>query len=77
MNQIDPYLQAARLRTLPLSLSSTIVGNAMAYYFGVFHLSIFLMTLGVVILLQILSNYANDLGDSEKGTAAYVRGNVV
>jgi len=68
MNQIDPYLQAARLRTLPLSLSSTIVGNAMAYYFGVFHLSIFLMTLGVVILLQILSNYANDLGDSEKGT---------
>ena len=68
MNQIDPYLQAARLRTLPLSLSSTIVGNAMAYYLGVFHLSIFLMTIGVVMLLQILSNYANDLGDSEKGT---------
>jgi len=68
MNQIAPYLKAARIRTLPLSLSSTIVGNAMSYYLGVFHLTIFFMTVGVVILLQILSNYANDLGDSEKGT---------
>lgn len=62
------WIQAARLRTLPLSLSGIIVGSAYAYHQGFYDYRIlglaFLTTLG----LQILSNYANDYGDGVKGT---------
>lgn len=67
MNTWSNLISAARLRTIPLSLSGTIAGNAIAWYLGVFHWGIFLTNILVVVILQILSNYANDLGDSEHG----------
>lgn len=67
MSSWNALLHAARPRTLPLSLSGTIVSGGMAYYLGVFDWKIFLLNMLVVVLLQVLSNYANDLGDSEKG----------
>jgi 1,4-dihydroxy-2-naphthoate octaprenyltransferase len=67
MSKLRALLHASRLRTLPLSLASTITGSAIAYYLGVFNLTIFLMTALVVIALQVLSNFSNDLGDAEKG----------
>jgi len=70
------WIQAARLRTLPLSVSGIIVGSmyALAYPtdnvltptdvdWRIFGYAI-LTTLG----LQILSNFANDYGDGMKGT---------
>ena len=71
------YIQAARLRTLPLSVSGIIVGSMYAlanptkteltptlnFNWLLFGFAI-LTTLG----LQILSNFANDYGDGIKGT---------
>jgi 1,4-dihydroxy-2-naphthoate octaprenyltransferase len=68
MSQFRSILYASRLRTLPLALSCIITGNAMAYYLGAFRWSIFILSIITTLLLQIVSNFSNDIGDSEKGT---------
>lgn len=68
MNQIKSYLYASRLRTLPLSISCVINAGAIAYYLDAFSISIFVFCLLTVLLLQILSNFSNDIGDFEHGT---------
>jgi 1,4-dihydroxy-2-naphthoate polyprenyltransferase len=62
------WIQAARLRTLPLSLSGIIVGSAYAYHQGFYDYRILGLALLTTLGLQILSNYANDYGDGIKGT---------
>lgn len=62
------FIKAARLRTLPLAIVGIFVGNACAYIAGIFDLRIALLTLSTALLLQILSNFANDYGDFVKGT---------
>jgi len=57
-----------RLRTLPLALSCIITGSAAAAMAHCFKWPILLLALLTTLLLQILSNLANDLGDGEKGT---------
>lgn len=64
------WIQAARLRTLPLSLSGIIVGSAYAYYQGFLDNKILILAFLTTLGLQILSNYANDYGDGVKGTDA-------
>lgn len=68
--KIKPWIQAARLRTLPLSVSGIIVGSAYAYYQGYSDWSIVVLALLTTLGLQVLSNYANDYGDGVKGTDA-------
>ena len=65
---IKAWLHAARLRTLPLSLSGIIVGTGLAAILGAFDGQIFAFALLTTIGFQVLSNFANDLGDSQKGT---------
>ena len=60
--------KSARLRSLPLSLSGIILGSGIAYGQGVFRIDIFLLALLTTMLFQILSDYANDYGDAQKGT---------
>ncbi|WP_264549231.1 1,4-dihydroxy-2-naphthoate octaprenyltransferase [Flavobacterium sp. N2820] len=67
---IKPWIQAARLRTLPLSVSGIIVGSAYAYYQGFSDWRIVVLALLTTLGLQVLSNYANDYGDGIKGTDA-------
>ena len=62
------WLQAARLRTLPLSLSGIIVGNGLTYGSDQFSLVILYLSLATTIAFQVLSNFANDYGDGVKGT---------
>lgn len=62
------YIEAARLRTLPLSVSGIIVGSSMAYADGYFNWLIFVLALLTTIGFQIISNFANDYGDGVKGT---------
>ena len=62
------WLQAARLRTLPLSLSGIIVGNGLAYGIDQFSLVILFLSFATTIAFQVLSNFANDYGDGVKGT---------
>ena len=62
------WVKAARLRTLPLTLVCIGVGGAVANLNHQFSLSIFGLTVLTAVLLQILSNFANDYGDFVKGT---------
>jgi 1,4-dihydroxy-2-naphthoate octaprenyltransferase len=62
------WVQAARLRTLPLSLSGIIVGTALANYQGHFSAVIFVLAMLTTIGFQVISNFANDYGDGVKGT---------
>lgn len=68
MSRISSWISAARLRTLPLSISGILVGSSIAAYEGHFNLAIFSLALGTTLGLQILSNFANDYGDGVKGT---------
>ena len=70
---IKPWIHAARLRTLPLALSGSILGSFLADADGVFHWNIFLLAALTSLLLQILSNLANDYGDFTKGTDNHER----
>ena len=62
------WIKAFRLRTLPLSFSTIIMGNAIALLDHKFSLNIFIATVLTTLFLQILSNLANDYGDGIKGT---------
>jgi 1,4-dihydroxy-2-naphthoate octaprenyltransferase len=64
------WIKAARLRTLPLAFSGVLLGNVTAYIHAPQRWSalIFFGTIYTILLLQILSNFANDYGDGVKGT---------
>ncbi len=62
------WIQAARLRTLPLSVSGIIAGSAVAAYHNEFNSWIFIAAILTTIGLQVISNFANDYGDGVKGT---------
>ncbi len=61
-------MKAARLRTLPLSISGVVVGAALAFRQDAFLIWVFVLSLLVTLALQVLSNFANDYGDGVKGT---------
>jgi 1,4-dihydroxy-2-naphthoate polyprenyltransferase len=67
MVSLKVWLAAARLRTLPLAFSGIILAAFLAKSKGAFSLPIFLCTLLTTVLLQVLSNFANDYGDSQNG----------
>jgi 1,4-dihydroxy-2-naphthoate polyprenyltransferase len=71
------WIEAARVRTLPLSVSGIIVGSFYALSSPtddvltptqVFSWKIFGLLILTTIGLQVLSNFANDYGDGVKGT---------
>lgn len=67
---IQDYLQAARLRTLPLASACVLTGGGLAASTGVSSdrfTPLFWGCLLTVVLLQVLANFANDLGDFENG----------
>lgn len=61
------WLHAFRLRTLPLALSAIAMGGFLAFDAGAFRWDIFLLCILTTVFLQILSNLANDYGDSIHG----------
>lgn len=70
MNQTSAWIHALRLRTLPLSLAGIIMGSALAHANSPSQWSAltFGLALLTTVLFQLVSNLANDLGDSQKGT---------
>jgi 1,4-dihydroxy-2-naphthoate octaprenyltransferase len=75
VSAISSWIKAARLRTLPLAASGPFVALATATQFNptiYFNSNTvflrFALLLSTVLLLQILSNFANDYGDFIKGT---------
>jgi len=67
------WLQAFRLRTLPLALSCIAMGGFLAASADAFRWDIFLLCVLTTIFLQILSNLANDYGDSVHGADSIER----
>ena len=77
---IKNYIKAARLRTLPLSVSGIIVGSSIGNQVlynhselshtssSVFSTSTFWLAILTTIGFQVLSNFANDYGDGIKGS---------
>ncbi len=67
-NKTKAWIHAFRLRTLPLAVSSIILGSFLAAANNSFNITILIFALLTALFLQILSNLANDYGDSQKGT---------
>ncbi len=68
LSKASSWIKAARLRTLPLSLSGIIVGSFIAASKGFFDPVICALALCTTVGFQIISNFANDYGDGMKGT---------
>ncbi len=69
---LKPWIQSARLRTLPLALSGVLLSwgmNLMSEH-GYPQWDLFVLAILTAVSLQILSNFANDYGDYKKGTDA-------
>jgi len=64
---IKTWISAFRLRTLPLSLSVIAMGSFLAAAHGQFRWPVLFLALLTTLFLQILSNLANDYGDSVHG----------
>ncbi len=64
---MKPWIEAARLRTLPLALSSILMGCFLAAAHAKFSWTIAVLAVVTTIFLQVLSNFANDYGDAVNG----------
>ncbi len=67
------WILAARPKTLPAALSPVVVGAALAYAAGAFALLPALAAGAGALLLQILSNFANDYSDFFRGADTHER----
>ena len=61
------WIESMRLRTLPLALANTITGSALAWASGAFRWPVLILAAITTLLLQIVSNMANDYGDFKNG----------
>lgn len=59
--------KASRLRSLPLSVAGILMGSALALNVNTFRGEVFCLAILSAIVLQLLSDYANDYGDFVKG----------
>ncbi|GEO07375.1 1,4-dihydroxy-2-naphthoate octaprenyltransferase [Adhaeribacter aerolatus] len=64
---VKAWISAFRLRTLPLALASIGMGSFLAAAAGQFNLAVVIWCMVTTLLLQILSNLANDYGDTKHG----------
>ena len=62
------WIIAVRLKTLTAAISPVLLGTALSHHDGSFILFTFLMTLLAAVLIQIGSNFANDVYDYQRGT---------
>ena len=69
----EAWLHAVRLRTLPLALASIFAGSFLAQWQGSFRWEVLILASFTTIFLQILSNLANDYGDSIHGADSSAR----
>ena len=61
------WIQACRLRTLPLAAAGSVVAAALAIAAGQFRADVFVLMLLTSALLQVIANFADDLGDLASG----------
>jgi len=68
MATIKSWIDASRPRTLPLALSGIFMGCGLAWFYGSLDLTVSILAIITATLIQVFSNFANDYGDSRKGT---------
>ncbi|MCK3658224.1 1,4-dihydroxy-2-naphthoate polyprenyltransferase [Pasteurellaceae bacterium Pebbles2] len=68
MASLKSWFDTARPKTLPLAVAIILTGSALAQWSGKFNWAITLLCLLTATLLQIVSNFANDYGDHQKGS---------
>lgn len=68
MASVKSWISALRPRTLFLATATSLCGSGMAYSNGKFSILVFILTISIANILQLMSNMANDLGDYEHGT---------
>jgi 1,4-dihydroxy-2-naphthoate octaprenyltransferase len=64
---IKIWVDALRPKTLPASIVPVLIGTAMGYYDGSFNTTIFILTLLCSLLIQIITNFVNEIYDFKKG----------
>lgn len=67
MKQLKIWIEALRLRTLPVSLSGVVIAVALAYYQGCLRWTPAVLCLLFALLAQIVSNLANEYYDYLRG----------
>lgn len=67
MSDFRSWVHAARPRTLALSLACITMGGVLAMINNAFDVRLFVLCITTTVLLQILSNFANDYGDFSSG----------
>lgn len=65
--RIQPWIEAMRLRTLPVSIAGVLAGWAVAIAYDRFKWAPALICLVFALLAQIVSNFANEYFDFKKG----------
>lgn len=68
MPSVKSWISALRPRTLFLATATALCGSGIAYSIGKFDIFVFILTILIANILQLLSNMANDLGDYQHGT---------
>jgi 1,4-dihydroxy-2-naphthoate octaprenyltransferase len=68
ISKLQCWILASRPRTLPAALVPVMVGSALAFYHGIFFPAYSIVALLCSILIQIGTNFTNDLYDYLKGT---------
>ncbi len=66
-SKILAWIISLRLRTLPLALSTVLMGSIIAYKQNAMSLSVLTGAVLTTLFLQILSNLSNDYGDAVSG----------
>lgn len=65
--KISAWIVSFRLRTLPLALSTVLMGSIIAYKQGLMSVKVLIGAVLSTLFLQILSNLSNDYGDAVSG----------
>lgn len=68
ISKLQSWILASRPRTLPAAVVPVIVGSALAIYQGIFFPAYLLIALLCSVLIQIGTNFTNDLYDHLKGS---------
>jgi 1,4-dihydroxy-2-naphthoate octaprenyltransferase len=64
---MNPWIEALRLRSLPMSLAGALVASGLAAGASAFRWEVFVLLATTVLALQVLANFADEYGDLQKG----------
>ena len=73
MNSVRHWINAARLRTLPLAAASTLCGGLVAKSTDALNGTVLALCTATALALQVFSNFANDYGDTRHGADSPLR----